>query len=161
MCTYPVIFWTTFFTWTRETKWIPYKETTLVIIPLFYLYIFTLTSEKLRQRKIFLTENLYAVCYVVAFICFLLSTLKLGFCNELLKIWFTQDKWRVIHPKKTVKLFCLSRLHCESSAWVREMWDRPHCSGMLLYILNVHELLWVADRWKNWTNVNSMNINQF
>lgn len=112
-------------------------------------------KETLLPQKICMLSAMWLLLFVFCF-----PLLKLGFCNELLKIWFTQDKWRVIHPKTTVKLFCLSRLHCESPAWVREMWDRPHCSRMLLYILKVHELLSVADRWKSWTNVNSMNIYQ-
>ena len=49
-------------------------------------------------------------------VCLVMFFKKLGFFYELISIWFILNKWKLIHPKKTVKLFCLSRLHCESPA---------------------------------------------
>lgn len=117
----------------------------------FFTFIYSHLLREIEAKKY--PQKICVLCVILLLlfvICFPLF--KLGFCNELLKIWFTQNKWRVIHPEKTVKLFCLSRLHCESPAWIREMWDRPLCSRMLVYILNGHELLSVEDRWKSWTN---------
>lgn len=137
------------------------KHVTFVIFFCFTFISPHLLYEKWR-KKIFPEKIsvLWVIWLILFILCFPFFFFKLGFFNELLKIWFTQNKRRAIHPEKTVKLFCLSRLHCESPAWGRELRDRPLCGKLPLPISEVGELLRVVGRRKGWTHVNSMNINQ-